>query len=269
MINTALGSCLWFVYAETHKQINQHLEHKHTTAVAAIAGGVAGGVQAVLAAPAENIRVILEGGSIHGDWRNVWREAFQGTDPKLNGMKTREAREAQAWMHEVRGMVGRGWEGWRIGVAKDIVGFAAFFALFDVSRRTANSVGRAISPDSPHVEEADRATTLASYSRVVHGTMLVTGGVVAGLVYELIGRPFEVMRTLSRSSLPSEKAFQHSSMLHIALRRARTRGVLSFFQSAEVARGSSRAQSWLRLLGRVGPWGLAFWIWEVLGLGMD
>jgi len=269
IINTALGSCLWFVYAETHRQLGLHLERHHTTAIAAISGGVAGGAQAILAAPAENVRVLLEGGSAQEGWRNVWRDVFQGTGSEHMVMNTKEARETQAWMHEVRGMVGRGWEGWRLGVAKDIVGFAAFFALFDFSRRTANSVGRSISPNSPHVEEADRATKLASYSRLVHGTILVTGGVVAGVVYEFIGRPFEVMRTLTRSSLPSERSLERGGLLDKALQRARKRGISSFFQSAEVARTSSRAQSCLRLLGRVGPWGLAFWIWEVLGLGLD
>jgi len=237
------------------------------TLVSALSGGVAGGAQAMLAAPAENVRAILEGGSAQGNWKTVWQEVFKGTEKEV--MKTKEAREIQAWMHEVRGMMGRGWEGWRIGVAKDVLGFASFFALFDVSRRAANSVGRSISPNSPHVEEKDRATKLASYSRVIHGTLLVTGGVVAGLVYEFIGRPFEVMRSLTHSSLPSEKALQSRSMLQIALYRARTRGIISFFRSAEVARSSTRSQSFLRLLGRVGPWGLAFWIWEVLGLGID
>ena len=96
----------------------------------------------------------------------------------------------------------------------------------------------------------------------------MTGGVVAGLVYEFIGRPFEVVRSLSRLSLPqaSDKLL-NGNMLQVALYRARTRGVLSLFQSAEVARTSSRTQSCLRLFGRVGPWGLAFWVWEVLGLG--
>jgi hypothetical protein len=141
--------------------------------------------------------------------------------------------------------------------------------MFDVSRRTANSFGRSIVPDSPHVKEADRASKLASLNRIVHGTILVTGGVVAGLVYELIGRPFEVLRSLTRLSLPSEKALQNNNMIQISLHRARTRGVLSFFRSADIVRTSSRVQSCLRLLGRVGPWGLAFWIWEVLGLGID
>jgi len=211
---------------------------------------------------------MLEGGSVQGNWRNVWRGVFKGTEDMV--MKTKEARETQAWMHEVRSMVGRGWEGWRIGVAKDIVGFAAFFALFDVSRRTANSVGRSISPKSPHVEEVARDRRLISYSRIVHGTILVTGGVVAGLVYEFIGRPFEVVRSLSRPSLPlcSDKLL-NGNMLQVAFHRARTRGVRSLFQSTDVARTSSRTQSCLRLLGRVGPWGLAFWIWEALGLGME
>jgi len=259
------GSCLWFAYAETHKKLEAHLRHRHTTLVAAISGGIAGGVQAIIAAPAENVRILLEGGTLHNGWRNIWRDVFRGTES--DRMTTREAREAQAWLHEVRGMVGRGWEGWRLGVAKDIVGFGAFFALFDVSRRTANSVGRSISPDSPHVEEIDRRMKLASYGRIVHGTLMVTGGVVAGLVYEFIGRPFEVMRSLTRSSLPADKTLQGKNMLQIVLQRAQTRGITSFFRSAEVARTSSRTQSCLRLLGRVGPWGLAFWIWEVLGLG--
>jgi hypothetical protein len=108
------------VYAETYRHLEAHLKHRHTTVVAAIAGGVAGGAQGMLAAPAENVRVILEGGSDQGSWKNVWKEVFKGTGNKV--MKAKEARETQAWMHEVRGMVGRGWEGWRIGVAKDIVG---------------------------------------------------------------------------------------------------------------------------------------------------
>lgn len=134
-------------------------------------------------------------------------------------MKTGEAREATAWLHEVRGMMGRGWEGWRIGVAKDIVGQSA---------------------------RCD-----------------------AGLVYEFIGRPFEVFRALTHSSLPSERAMQSKGILQIAINRVQTRGILSMFQSADISRSSSRGQRYLRLLGRVGPWGLAFWIWEVLGLGMD
>jgi hypothetical protein len=141
--------------------------------------------------------------------------------------------------------------------------------MFDVSRRTANSVGRSISPNSPHVEEAGQDGKLASYSRIVHGTIMVTGGVVAGLVYEFIGRPFEVLRSLTRLTLPSDKALQSGNMTQVALHRVRTRGILSFFQNVDIARTSGRTQSCLRLLGRVGPWGLAFWIWEVLGLGVD
>lgn len=117
----SLGSCLWFVYAETYKQIESHLHHRHTTLVSAISGGVAGGTQAVLAAPAENVRILLENGSSQGSWKTVWHEAFKGTETETS-MKMQDARKTQAWVHEVRGMVGRGWEGWRIGVAKDVVG---------------------------------------------------------------------------------------------------------------------------------------------------
>src|ERR1700754_3898629 len=101
------GSCLWFVYAETHKHLKVHLQHHHPTTIAAISGGVAGGVQAMLAAPAENVRTILEGGTTHGEWRNIWREVFKGAE--TDGIKTKEAREAQAWLHEFQGMVRRGW----------------------------------------------------------------------------------------------------------------------------------------------------------------
>jgi hypothetical protein len=87
----------------------------------------------LLAAPAENVRIILEGGSAQGNWRNVWREVFRGTVPGT--FTTKEARETQAWMHEVRGMVGRGWEGWRVGVAKDIVGKCGYSRVRNCTSR--------------------------------------------------------------------------------------------------------------------------------------
>jgi len=81
-------------------------------------------VQAVIAAPAENVRLVLEGGSGHG-WSHAWQEVFRGTTsiPLNSPQQTlREARQVRAWMREVGDMAGRGWQGWGWGVAKDTMG---------------------------------------------------------------------------------------------------------------------------------------------------
>lgn len=94
----------------------------HSTTMAALAGATAGGVQALAAAPAENVRLVLEGGTGKG-WSGAWKEVFRGTVPVSSTTTQREnARQVRDWMVEVRGMAGRGWDGWGWGCAKDICG---------------------------------------------------------------------------------------------------------------------------------------------------
>lgn len=128
-INALLGTVLWSTYAETSTILTPYIGH-HPTMTAAISGAAAGGCQALVAAPAENVRLVLEGGSVAlggtHSWSHVWKEVFRGTaDPKLDGSKKQninDIRQVRLWMKEVGDMAGRGWEGWGWGCAKDICG---------------------------------------------------------------------------------------------------------------------------------------------------
>lgn len=112
---------LWETYAATSNTLEPYLG-LHPTTTAALSGAVAGGVQALLAAPAENARIILEGGSGAG-WSDAWKEVFRGTRPSSTTVTPREnVRQVRDWMKEVRGMAGRGWGGLGWGCAKDICG---------------------------------------------------------------------------------------------------------------------------------------------------
>ena len=92
--------------------------------VATLAGAVAGGMQACIGAPAENVRLVLEGGTSQG-WSHAWKEVFRGTDDSsrvTKEQKMQEIRQVRGWMREVQGMAGRGWDGWGWGCAKDMCG---------------------------------------------------------------------------------------------------------------------------------------------------
>lgn len=125
MVNALLGSVLWTVYAETSSSLDPYIGH-HPTLTAAISGAVAGGAQALVAAPAENVRMVLEGGKLDGhSWSYAWKEVFRSTRAAPVTSKAREieeAREVRTWMREVGEMAGRGWDGWGWGCAKDICG---------------------------------------------------------------------------------------------------------------------------------------------------
>lgn len=156
------------------------------------------------------------GGS--GSWSAAWRTVFQGNitpdDPKIDRMAARDAME---WVKEVRGMAGRGWDGYRWTIAKDIcgtlatlnvdqelisgtlnLGFAAFFAIFDMTLKVAKQVTAVADESATSWSRDTTSSTIKSapgavvhhFPRTVHGVTLVTGGVFAGLAYEYICRPW-------------------------------------------------------------------------------
>jgi hypothetical protein len=114
---------LWTIYSETSNALEPQLG-SNPILVAALSGAVAGGMQAVVAAPAENVRMMLEGGKGH-DWSHAWKEVFRGTASVSSGSRRQnlqEIRQLREWMKEVGSMAGRGWDGWGWGVAKDVCG---------------------------------------------------------------------------------------------------------------------------------------------------
>ena len=114
--------------------------------------------------------------------------------------------------------------------------------------------------------------------RLLHGVTLVSGGVIAGLAYELSGRPWDVARrTLYLSRVHSTAT--HTSkrlMITLLLKKVNDDGLLGFFRDpnandqVRVAHGSYRQTTYaaLRTLGRVGPWGVGFLVWEAFGPGI-
>jgi hypothetical protein len=66
-----MGTVLWTTYAKARHAIEAHLSH-HLILTATLAGGLAGGAQALVAAPAENVRLVIEGGT-GGAWFHAWK----------------------------------------------------------------------------------------------------------------------------------------------------------------------------------------------------
>ncbi|KAH8829509.1 hypothetical protein DL96DRAFT_1598389 [Flagelloscypha sp. PMI_526] len=253
IVNAALGTVLWTTYSEVYDRVLPIIP-AHLTTSAAISGAAAGLAQSVVAAPAENVRLVLEGGKVAGSWSNAWKEVFRGTVSPTVPSHREDVRQVRAWMHEVRDMAGNGWKGWAWGAGKDIVGFSAFFSIFEVTRRIALNVTR------------------QSVPRILHALTLITGGVTAGLVYEFVCRPFDHarriiwVRRLGEQHQPNPMPF-----LLILGRHLKNEGLASLFKDPNAidsnTRPSFRGAGALRTLGRVGPWGIGFsrvrnfWTW--------
>lgn len=122
-VNAFLGTVLWSTFAETHQFAAHHLSGQPVL-TAALSGSVAGAFQALVAAPAENVRLLIEGGSGGNSWSSAWKEVFQytSTGTLSKQQKMEEIRLIRAWMKEVGTMAGRGWNGWGWCCAKDACG---------------------------------------------------------------------------------------------------------------------------------------------------
>jgi hypothetical protein len=114
---------------------------------------------------------------------------------------------------------------------------------------------------------------------------LVTGGVVAGLGYELACRPFDNARRWvylddrhKRGERLASGAVKVESRIHVVsrvvLEKLKSEGILAFLANPQqvthttetYGSGASRAlHGMLRTLARVGPWGVGFLLYESLG----
>ncbi|KAI0050902.1 hypothetical protein FA95DRAFT_1535620 [Auriscalpium vulgare] len=281
MVNALLGTVLWATYAETSAVLAPHMSAS-PIAVAALSGGVAGGMQAVVAAPAENLRLAIEGGSVRGGggWSHAWKEVFRGTEPAhlTKEENLAEIRQVRNWMREVREMAGRGWDGWGWGFVKDVCGFAVFFSVFEVTRRVAATT-KTVAQDfvrSIPIHNDRHGTIRRHTPRVIHAMTLVSGGVVAGLSYELLSRPWDVARRLIYLDRVQSEV-KHTSRHYLVTTLAsklREDGPLSFFRAPTAAHDPQQSHSRrrlhtaLRTLARVGPWGVGFLVWEAFGPGI-
>ncbi|KAG5730680.1 Cysteine and histidine-rich domain-containing protein [Termitomyces sp. T112] len=277
LVNAILGTILWGTYAEVFTLVEPHVGH-HPILCAGLAGSVAGGVQALLAAPAENVRILLEGGSGGSSWSKAWKEVFQGTRSKSISRRNdiEDIRQLRAWMKDVGNMAGRGWKGWGWGFGKDICGFATFFSVFEVTRHVALQA-KDISQRRIDLLEQKSSGGQRYLPRIIHGLTLVSGGVLAGLAYEAVCRPWDVARRTVQVERITTIPQHRFSVVQLIVQKARDDGILSFFRSHHGTRDDFPLQSGfkrrlvgvLRTLGRVGPWGAGFLVWEAYRPGLS
>ena len=107
------------------------------------------------------------------------------------------------------------------------LGFSVFFSMFELTRKTAIAVKSVathnlVKRDSLKVEDSN-------LSRIVHGSVLVSGGILAGVSYELVGRPFDVARRavyLHRVSHPTDTSA--SAAVRAIASKVKDDGVITF-----------------------------------------
>ncbi|KAH6918719.1 hypothetical protein BKA70DRAFT_1136913 [Coprinopsis sp. MPI-PUGE-AT-0042] len=266
--NAALGTILWSSYGFAHDSLGGSMPGTNSIGVAALAGGFAGGCQALAAAPAENVRLLLEGGSAGHSWGSVWKEVFRSRVPPPSTtvqQEIHEIRELRNWLKDVREMAGRGWDGWRWGCAKDVCAFGAFFAVFEITRQLSSAVA---SQSSERLEQYG-LTRSKSISKVLNACTLVTGGVIAGLVYESVSRPFDRVRRIVETHSAEPPHSGTRSMVALVREAIRQEGLGTLYREPV----ASVPSSWLvrcgRTLARVGPWGIGFLVWESYGSGLN
>ena len=101
--------------------------------------------------------------------------------------------------------------------------------------------------------------------------------VIAGLAYEKLCLPWDVARRTIQLQKFTHIPGERSSTTTLLLRKLREDGLSSFFE--EYGRASLHETSLpptrrylyntMRTLGRAGPWGIGFLVWEVSGYGLS
>jgi hypothetical protein len=159
------------------------------------------------------------------------------------------------------------------------VGFSVFFAIFEVTRHVAIEMNVFSSGLVESLKAADgRPTAVQRHlPRVIHGVTLVAGGVTAGLAYELVCRPWDIARKLARLERIQSAATHRPGhyLFDILARKIHEDGFLSLLRNPAGQRetmlsspGRQRLLAIGRTLGRVGPWGVGFLVWEAFGPGI-
>lgn len=158
-------------------------------------------------------------------------------------------------------------------------GFAAFFTVFEITRKVANKVKLA----THHVLRKSQSENEAFHNvhllRFTHAFTLVCGGMMAGLAYESLCRPWDVARrviALEQSRVPHPTSRQSS--FSVLRQKIQGDGITPLFREHSAGipgrpelRSNAHRQifSALRTLARVGPWGVGFLVWESFGPGLD
>ena len=155
-----------------------------------------------------------------------------------------------------------------------------FFAIFEVTRRVATELKLLSLGLVQPFKVADARQTAAERNvpRIVHSFTLVLGGVTAGLAYEVASRPWDVARKIAEiervQALTAHRPRRY--VIDSVARKISDDGLLSFFRDAMVKEERISSSPWrqrlhtaARTIGRVGPWGVGFLVWEAFGPGIS
>lgn len=154
-----------------------------------------------------------------------------------------------------------------------------FFAIFEVTRRFAVTM-RTWSQTAfiyLRLHKEDEHRFRRHFPRAVHGLTLVSGGIIAGLAYEILSRPWDVARRVVY--LDRVRSIANHEPKHLALtavaNKVREDGLLSFFRDSSSPNSETISPrrrvlyNTLRVVGRAGPWGIGFLVWEAFGPGIS
>lgn len=109
--------------------------------------------------------------------------------------------------------------------------------------------------------------------------------VIAGIGYELVGRPFDMLRrewhvvNVHDSNLkkPPKRIIQLPPLLRLVINITQEQGLRAFFRpppgsgASMIGKGGWKARLYpvARTFARVGPWGAGFFVWEAFGPGIQ
>ena len=152
-----------------------------------------------------------------------------------------------------------------------------FFAVFEMTRKAAKQLkkGSLWIVDRFSQQGGTLESKIRSHlPRIVNGLTLVTGGMVAGICYEFTGRPWDVARRTVHAhaaKLPLHQAPTVKDALQALTTKLKEEGLISYFRDVSKTKDrgkASRLTILLRMLGRLGPWGVGFLAWEAFGPGI-
>ncbi|GAA5972626.1 hypothetical protein JCM21900_006767 [Sporobolomyces salmonicolor] len=222
-VNTLIGLTLFTTYTTSESLLLPRLPSSLSEflLIPFISGSLAGAAQSLLSAPLDNARLLLlrrqrflrraqqnprtrrhasrgqAGGTPFVGWWALLRDAvFQSS--RVAAMGGSALVGARGRLEQGRRWARRGWSLFGLSLAKDSVGFGAFFLIFEVGREGARRLALTfdgIDPFKADDDGTDGEKQRRSPSGLVLQSLgiLVSGG-VAGWVFSVVARPFERMR---------------------------------------------------------------------------
>ena len=177
-----------------------------------IAGATAGAAQSIISSPLDNIRALLAPSPATSlaaqtkqwqGWRSIAVQAlFPNWLTSSTSVKSNPIRFLVNWWRS-------SWSLFIFTLLRDSIGFSAFFAIYDLSRTLGKRAGKAVDRYQTLIEQRSRDMGISLQDlldndmlgrgwpgRVVQALVIVFCGVLAGVSYGLVGRPFDKARTV-------------------------------------------------------------------------